>query len=148
MWCVCEYHQFHMRWVTVLHYESYSSSHIVCSSHNLLVIMSLVLFCVLETPRPRLRFHRCKARKGSGCSSAVRHGFPASNAHNSNGLLATSTSSSGSTAHPLLSRARSSSKRLAAAAGLRSPTTRPRARSTSQHMAAVASQPNPSVYPS
>ncbi len=56
-------------------------------------------------PRPRPRFRRCKARRGSGCSSAVRHGFPVSNAggHNSNGLLATSTStsSSGSTAHPL-----------------------------------------------
>ncbi len=54
-------------------------------------------------PRPRPRFRRCKARRGSGCSSTVRHGFPVSNAggHNSNGLLATSTSSSGSTAHPL-----------------------------------------------
>ncbi len=74
-----------------------------------------------QRPRPRPRF--CKARRGSGCSSAVRHGFPVSNtgAHNSNGLLANSTSSSGSTAHPLLPRARSPSKRLAAVAGLRSP---------------------------
>ncbi len=74
-----------------------------------------------QRPRPRPRFRRCKACRGSGCSSAVRHGFPVSNtgAHNLNSLLA--TSSSGSTAHPLLPRARSPSKRLAAVAGLRSP---------------------------